>query len=254
MILLVDDEPAVARLYGAMIQRRGFDVRTCPDGPEALELLHERRFHLVLCDVDMPGMDGHELCRRIVARGRRRAPLLLFSAHDRVRDVVAGLEAGADDFLLKGADLHALLDRMSFWLTAGFRNLPGMARAAALRALAGYDPRAPMLGRLVFDRSLIEPALESLHREFQATPPAFGERLVERIHLLGRATALLAGQAGEPEHFLRFPDALVRLVQGLRLPWAGEARILLAHFDLLARDPRFLEAAEIPLAELHIAA
>lgn len=254
MILLVDDEPAVARLYGAMIQRRGFDVRICREGAEALELLHARRFHLVLCDIDMPGMDGHELCRRIVARGGRRVPLLLFSAHDRAGDVIAGLTAGADDFLIKGADLHDLLDRMSFWLTAGFRTLPGMARAAARRALADCDPRSPVLEGLTLDRGMIAPALEALHREFQATPPAFGERLVERIHLLGRATGLLAEQAERPEHFLRFPDALTRLLQGLRLPWGGEARVLLAHFDLLARDPRFRAAAQTPLPDLHIAA
>ncbi|RMD88280.1 MAG: response regulator [Alphaproteobacteria bacterium] len=254
MILLIDDEPAIARLYGAFLQRRGFDIRICPDAAEALELLRERRFHLVLSDVEMPGIDGHEFCRRLNRRGPRTYPLLLLSAHDSVDAVGKGLSAGADDFLMKGADIALILERIAFWLTSGFRALPWCARIGAIDALENLAPVMPLLPDVTPAPDRLDRALARLREELIAAPPDFGQRLIERIRILGRASALLLEGACQPADFLRFPDSLVRVLKGLDLAWHEEAGILFAHFDLFSRDRRFIEAGTRPLAAYRIPA
>ncbi len=247
MILLVDDEPAVARLYGALLHRRGFDIRVCSDAGEALELLLGQRFHLVISDVEMPGINGHEFCRRLNRRGPRHYPLLLLSAHDSVDSVNAGLSAGADDFLMKGAELAAILERISFWLTSGFRTLPYCARVGAIDALETLAPIMPLLPDVALDPAHVEDTAATLGRELQAAAPGYGARLIERIHILGRATSLLLARAKRPADFLRFPDALLEVIRRLELPWAGDVGVLFAHFELLARDPRFVAAGARPI-------
>ncbi len=249
MILLVDDEPAVARLYGALLHRRGFDIRICSDAGEALEILLEQRFHLVISDVEMPGINGHEFCRRLNRRGPRHYPLLLLSAHDSVDAVNAGLSAGADDFLMKGAELATILERVGFWLTSGFRTLPYCARVGAIDALESLAPIMPLLPDLRLDRAHVDDTAARLGRELRAAPRGYGARLIERIHILGRATALLLARAERPADYLRFPDALLGVIRKLAFPWAGDVGVLLAHFELLARDPRFIDAGARPIED-----
>ncbi|GAB4118936.1 MAG: hypothetical protein Kow00104_01050 [Rhodothalassiaceae bacterium] len=242
-ILVVDDEPALARLYGAAIARRGFDVLTARSGAEALETVATRRIRLILSDIEMPGMSGLEMGRRRrPGRGVPGAPLVFLTAHDSVDLLAEGLRAGGDDFLAKGGPLEQAMERIVFWLSSGFRRLPAEARRSAIAALETLDPRAPILGRIHHDRAAFASAFEVLWREVQATPSGFGDRLIDRIRIMGRASALLAERAGGACDHLRYPDALMRMLLRLRMPWSGDCANLFAHYDLLARDRRFLEA------------
>ena len=111
-ILVVDDEPAVRRaLEGALIGA-GYDVAVAVDGAEALAFLRERgAADAVVLDVLMPEVDGLEACRRLRASGND-VPVLMLTARDAVGDRVAGLDAGADDYLTKPFALEELLARM----------------------------------------------------------------------------------------------------------------------------------------------
>lgn len=242
MILLVDDEPALARLYGAAMQQRGFNVMLCSDGWEALERLQTRRCHLVLSDVEMPGMSGYELAGRLTQRMERPCPILFLTGHDHVQGLRLGLEAGADDVLGKGGDFDAILRRIEFWLASGFRQLPELARAGALARLAEMPGEAPILDDLEIDQARLDAAFSDIYRKLQTTPPGFGNRLIERIELLGAASAALLSGCDSPKAFLRFPDSLLRLFRRLDLPWVPDLPALLAHFDDLARHERFLAA------------
>ena len=98
-VLVVDDEPAVrAALERAL--RSSYDVRLAPDGQTALDAIAERPVDAVVLDVAMPGIDGLEVCRRLRGAGDR-TPVLMLTARDAVDDRVAGLDAGADDYLVK---------------------------------------------------------------------------------------------------------------------------------------------------------
>ena len=112
-ILVVDDIEANVRLLQAKLEAEYYEVIAARDGPEALKLAVDTRPDIVLLDVMMPGMDGFEVCRRLrddVAT--RHIPIVMITALDGRRDRLAGLEAGADDFLTKPIDDVTLMARV----------------------------------------------------------------------------------------------------------------------------------------------
>jgi two-component system response regulator MprA len=118
-ILVVDDEPAVRRALERALRLDSYEVELAADGREALDRLAERPADAVILDVMMPGIDGLEVCRRLRAAGDR-TPILMLTARDAIDDRVAGLDVGADDYLVKPfalrelqARLRALLRRVS---------------------------------------------------------------------------------------------------------------------------------------------
>ncbi len=101
-ILVVEDEAGIARMIQVLLEARGFVAVVCHSGDDALQRVRERRVDLVLLDVMMPGMDGYEVCRRLKADQRHRhIPVVMLTAKDAVRDMVLGLEIGADDYISK---------------------------------------------------------------------------------------------------------------------------------------------------------
>jgi two-component system response regulator MprA len=110
-VLVVDDDPAVLDSLALVLGLDGFDVETASDGREAIRTLAATRPDVVLLDVLMPGLDGLEVCRRMRGSGDR-TPVLMLTARDAVRERVAGLEAGADDYLAKPFARDELIARL----------------------------------------------------------------------------------------------------------------------------------------------
>jgi two-component system response regulator MprA len=118
-VLVVDDEPAVRSALERALRLEGYDVDLAADGAEALRRLSAQSPDAVVLDVLMPNVDGLEVCRRLRAADDQ-TPVLILTARDAVGDRVAGLDAGADDYLVKPfaleelhARLRALLRRTS---------------------------------------------------------------------------------------------------------------------------------------------
>jgi two-component system response regulator MprA len=111
-ILVVDDEPAVRESLRRALALEGYDVALAADGAEALETIEEQsQPDAILLDVLMPRVDGLEVARRLRSKGVR-TPILMLTARDEVRDRVAGLDAGADDYVVKPFALEELLARV----------------------------------------------------------------------------------------------------------------------------------------------
>jgi two-component system response regulator MprA len=111
-ILIVDDEPAVRSSLNLALELEGFVVTAVEDGAKALAALNgSERHDAVVLDVSMPHIDGMEVCRRLRAAGNR-VPILMLTARDAIDDRVAGLEAGADDYLPKPFALRELIARL----------------------------------------------------------------------------------------------------------------------------------------------
>jgi two-component system, OmpR family, response regulator MprA len=110
-ILVVDDEPAVREVLERILRLEGYEVAMACDGREAVRSQAAARADAVLLDILMPGLDGLEVCRRLRDTGDR-TPVLMLTARDEVGDRVAGLEAGADDYLPKPFALEELLARL----------------------------------------------------------------------------------------------------------------------------------------------
>ena len=110
-VLVVEDEPAVRESLERVLRHDGFEVDVAGDGREAIRRLAVVRPDAVLLDVLLPELDGLEVCRRMRDTGDR-TPVLMLTARDGVGDRVAGLEAGADDYLPKPFALDELLARL----------------------------------------------------------------------------------------------------------------------------------------------
>ena len=110
-VLVVDDEPAVREVLARILEVEGFEVALAGDGRAAVRAQASAPADAVLLDVLMPGLDGLEVCRRLRDTGDR-TPVLMLTARDGVGDRVAGLEAGADDYLPKPFALEELLARL----------------------------------------------------------------------------------------------------------------------------------------------
>jgi two-component system response regulator MprA len=110
-VLVVDDEPAVRTALERALRIEGYEVELAEDGLEALQRLAAHTPDAVVLDVLMPNVDGLEVCRRIRAADDQ-TPVLMLTARDAVGDRVAGLDAGADDYLVKPFALEELHARL----------------------------------------------------------------------------------------------------------------------------------------------
>ena len=110
-VLVVDDDAPVRRMLERTLRADGYDVTVAADGGQALAAAERSAPDLVVLDVGLPGMDGLAVCRRLRANGVT-APILLLTARDAVADRVAGLDAGADDYVIKPVATDELLARL----------------------------------------------------------------------------------------------------------------------------------------------
>lgn len=139
--MIIEDDPRLRRGLELALSRLGYAVRAAGTGEEGLLLLQESKPDLVVLDVILPGIDGFQVCRRIRAAGT--TPVIMLTARGDDFDVVAGLEAGADDYVVKPARPSVLDAR----IRAVLRRMPG----------AGEDVRE--FGELRIDTSSLTVAL-----------------------------------------------------------------------------------------------
>lgn len=117
-MLVVDDEPALREALQSSLEFEGYKVVTANDGQQALDALAVEPYDAVLLDVMMPRLDGLTACRRLRGSGNH-VPVLMLTARDAVGDRVSGLDAGADDYLVKPFELDELLARVRALLRRG---------------------------------------------------------------------------------------------------------------------------------------
>ncbi len=109
-ILIIEDDPAILKILQRGLSYEGYVVDIATDGRSGLNLSRDHHPDLVILDLMLPGMDGLEVCRRL--RTGRNIPILMLTAKDTIQDRVQGLDAGADDYLVKPFDLDELLARI----------------------------------------------------------------------------------------------------------------------------------------------
>lgn len=110
-VLVVEDDEVIAKALGTALAKEGYRPKLVGTGPDAVEAAIAESFGLIVLDVMIPGFDGFEVCRRLRKAGLE-TPVLMLTARDAVDDRVAGLDTGADDYLVKPFDVQELLARL----------------------------------------------------------------------------------------------------------------------------------------------
>jgi two-component system, OmpR family, response regulator MprA len=178
-VLVADDDPPLRRMLKRSLTAEGFEVTVAVDGPGALVEAERAVPDVIVLDVAMPAIDGLSVCRRLRDRGLA-TPILMLTARDAVADRVAGLQAGADDYLVKPFAIEELVARL---------------RALTRRGLGAY--------RLL--------TYADLTLDTQARTAARGGRAIE---LTGREAALLQLLMARPGHAVTRQHALAEIWDG----------------------------------------
>jgi two-component system response regulator MtrA len=186
-LLLVEDDEVIRNTVRMLLERYGFTVSTAGDGLTGLEIFREKSPDLLLLDVMLPELDGIGLCRRV--RELSLAPILMMSARGDALDVVSGLEAGADDYVVKPCEsavlvarIRSLLRRASFTPAADAgREAEDSERTLAFGDLT-IDTRGMEVRRAGRELALTPTELRML-LEFAASPGVVLERrtLLRRV-------------------------------------------------------------------------
>lgn len=121
-ILIVEDEPAVARGLEYGLNKEGFKTYWVSTGQQALELVEKRDPHLILLDIRLPDLSGFDVCRQLRFQ-KYRQPILMLTARDEEVDKVLGLELGADDYVVKPYQLRELIARVRSLLRRAYGEL-----------------------------------------------------------------------------------------------------------------------------------
>jgi DNA-binding response OmpR family regulator len=136
-ILIVDDNPENLDILQTRLARHGYEILTARDGEEALATARETLPDLILLDIMMPKLDGIEVCRRLKAdRSLPFMPIIMVTAKADSKDIVAGLEAGGDEYLTKPVDQAALVARVKSMLRIKGLHDTGQEQAARLESQA----------------------------------------------------------------------------------------------------------------------
>jgi two-component system response regulator MprA len=199
-VLVVDDDALVRRMLTRSLAAEGFEVEHVADGGAALAAAESSAPDLVVLDVTMPGLDGLAVCRRLRANGLRGS-ILMLTARDAVADRVAGLEAGADDYLVKPFAIEELVARLH---ALGRRGRDDGDRLAYGDLVLELSTRtAQRGGRPVALTARESDLLELLLRNARVVVPR--ERAIEEIwreaavpNVVDRYVARLRRKLGEP--------------------------------------------------------
>ncbi|MDP9252141.1 MAG: response regulator transcription factor [Chloroflexota bacterium] len=208
-ILVVDDDVALAASIRRALAYEGHEVEVAADGPGALVAARDRPPDLVVLDVMLPGIDGVEVCRRL--RAGSDVAIMMLTARDAVSDRVAGLDAGADDYLVKPFAYDELLARV----------------------------RALLRRREPSGRELLHCA--DLVMEVSAHEVRRGDRAVELTPL----------QFNVLEHFLRHPRQVLERDQLLASVWGLDTDAISNVVDVTIADLRARLEAEREVRLLH---
>lgn len=179
-ILVVEDEATIGDLIAEGLRRHGYLVERARDGDTALDMAEILVPDLIVLDLMLPGMDGWEICRRIRQyRKTRDVPIIMLTARRDERDVVAGLELGADDYMKKPFSMNELMARVKALLRRSARKIPEEQQicegplgwdvgAGMFRFQEGVLDLSPteyrLLEELVLRRGKVVPREELLHK------------------------------------------------------------------------------------------
>lgn len=176
-VLLIEDHRDIAEMVGSYLESRGYTIDFAEDGVTGLHLAVVNDYDAIVLDLMLPGLDGLAVCRKLREEARRDTPLLMLTARDTQQDKVTGLDAGADDYLVKPFDIRELEARVR----ALVRRRRGQLAAEVLKvADLSLDTGTLEVSRAGRPLTLTPTALKLLTVLMRASPRVVSRQDLER--------------------------------------------------------------------------
>ncbi len=198
LILVVEDEPTQRRAYVEALKARGFLVVGASTGEEASRLFPQYMPRLVILDVNLPGIGGTEVCRRIRRQHGKSVTIIFITSNDRLEILHECIEAGGDDFLIKGVTINGVLERVSYWMHAPSRSLQAGQRDSILKNVqSAIRVEAPKPAQAVAQQEktwraltpesdeVIETLTHFIRVARAQAPNGFGRTVDQKLYILG---------------------------------------------------------------------
>jgi DNA-binding response OmpR family regulator len=248
LVILVEDDSKLRKLYSDMLRSLGYTVITAKDGEEGLSLLFTNVPRLLLLDIIMPNMDGIELCRRAREILGPRIPILFLTALDQLEIVQVCLEAGGDDYIVKGSDLKTIANRVRHWTKVGSSRKAEKHRNTALAAIKsemsqGVGQDGSHGGLSSQTDEVVRDIVDILNKAIRFAGPEFGSKVEEKLYLMGYAMGLVNYWSVAKTHIKSRVDEYLKAVLGETELFVGaEIQTLVGAVDKLASDEIFTVA------------
>ncbi|MBM3548893.1 MAG: response regulator [Alphaproteobacteria bacterium] len=255
LVLLIEDDRYQQRLYTRALESAGYTVVASGAGEMAPRLCDLHGPKLVILDINLPGINGIETCKRIRQQYSNNVPVIFVTSGDKLEAMEEGMEAGGDDFIVKGGAIQGYLERIGYWIRR--RGLSPDERKAILQKVRSRRPTPPppaeAASKLTAEFSAARPSDASAVAQMAAfvaeararTPVQFGTQPTEKLVLLGYAAGVVNALANANlEVKGNIAPHLKALLTETRLLSPTEIETSLGQWHTMYRIPAFGDACK----------
>jgi DNA-binding response OmpR family regulator len=251
LVLLIEDDRYQQRLYTRALESTGYTVVTGDTGEQAPRLCDLHGPQLVILDINLPGINGIETCRRIRQQYSTAVPVIFVTSSDRLEAMREGIEAGGDDFMVKGGPIQSYLERIGYWMER--RGLTEEERAAILQKVGSRRPLRGAEGaarpsqepsdKRGFEAAAVAEMAAFVAAARDASPTDFGAQAREKLVLLGYAAGVVNALANSNlEVKMRFVPHLRALLAETGLLSSTEIEVSVGRWHTMYRLAAFGDA------------
>lgn len=251
LVLLIEDDPYQQKLYTRALESAGYTVAVGSRGEQAPRLCDLNGPRLVILDINLPGISGIEACKRIRQQYSVGVPVIFVTSTDKLEVMRECVEAGGDDFMVKGANIKGYLERVGYWM--GRRCLTPAERQAVLKKVvsrlpanagAGEAPSTPETSAPAeLDGPTVADMAAFVAEARSSAPPGFGRQASEKFVLLGYAAGVVNALANSNlDVKMRFVPHLRALLTETQLLSPNEIEVSVGRWHTMYRIQVFSDA------------
>lgn len=261
LIVVVEDDPVVRQFYQEGLGAAGYTVMMAANGEDGLNLLNTHKPRVIILDINLPGIDGIEVCTRAKKQLFGSVPILFVTTNDTLKVLHDCIAAGGDDFLIKGAPLRVILERCAYWSLSSTRTLADRQRTKALQRVKDHMTRSPELepAKSHFGNGegskyeWLSPSINEdvaalvdfVNEARQTKGDQFGRTVKKKLRLLGYVTgAVNARSKTNIAMKLSFNDYLRGVMVGADVLIEEDVGLMLENWHELYDNPTFHQACE----------
>ena len=245
LVLLIEDDPYQQRLYTKALESAGYTVVSGDKGEMAPRLCDLNGPRLIILDINLPGISGIEACKRIRQQYSMGVPILFVTSTDKLDVMRECIEAGGDDFMVKGKSIQIYLERVGYWMNR--RCLSKEERASVLKKvgsrLPAGDGKVAEPGSYKLDWQAVAGMVAFIDEARANAPPELGRQASEKFALLGYAAGVVNALANSNlDVKVAFASYLRALLEETRLLAPKEIEVSVGKWHTMYRIAAFAEA------------